>query len=119
MATATNRVYPSTVDEQMNVAATVHGISKDELIRGVHYGKEAPYGVGFPEDFIGYTSIHIIDAPADGINDGNLFVTYFQKDDTDPVELYKAVNADPDTIEQLTSGTEFDLAESHKLNKAQ
>jgi hypothetical protein len=87
-----------------------------DLVVGVDIGREAPRGVGKPEDFVGYTPIHMINDPADGINDGKKFVTYFEKDDTDPKEVYKATDADPSTLVKLTTGDEYDLAWSHRLN---
>ena len=114
---ADNRVYPSNTDEQANVAATVNSVAKADLVRGEHYGAEVPNGVGFADSFDGYTPIHIISSPSDGINDGAKYVTYFQKDSTDPAEFYKAVNADTSTLAQLTSGAEFDLASSKELNR--
>ena len=112
-----NRVYPSNTDEQANVAATLNSIAKSDLIRGTHYGLENPRGVGFPDSFDGYTPIHIIANPSDGINDGANFVTYFQKDGTSPAEFYKATNADTSTLSQLTSGAEFDLVSPKELNR--
>ena len=87
-----------------------------DLVEGVHIGSETPRGVGTPEDFAGYTPIHMINDPADGINDGKKFVTYFEKDSTDPKEVYKATEADPSTLAQLTTGAEFDLAWSKRLD---
>ena len=112
-----NRVYPSNTDEQANVAATLAGVSKSDLVRGTHYGLEEANGVGFPDSFDGYTPIHLIENPSDGINDGAKFVTYFQKDGTDPAEFYKAVNADTSTLAQLTSGAEFVLVSPKELNR--
>ena len=116
---ADNRVYHSNTDEQANVAATLNSVAKADLVRGQHYGSESPNGVqgSGPDSFSGYTPIHIINNPSDGINDGAKYVTYFQKDDTDPVEFYKAVNADSSTLAQLTSGAEFDLVSPKELNR--
>lgn len=86
-----------------------------DLVVGLDIGREEPRGVGTPDDFAGYTPIHMINDPADGINDGAKFVTYFEKDSTDPKEVYKATNADPSTLAQLTTGDEYDLAWSHRL----
>jgi len=116
---ADNRVYPSNTDEQANVAATLAGVSKSDLVRGTHLGAETPNGVqgSSPTSFDGYTPIHIINDPSDGINDGAKYVTYFQKDDTSPAEFYKAINADVSTLAQLTSGAEFDLVSPKELNR--
>lgn len=112
MSSGTNRTYPSNSAEQLNVAATVVGIDKAELVRGVHLGLEEPNGVGLPEDFEDYLPIHRIDNPADGINDGAKYVVYFQKEVAGAIKFYKAVNADPATLAELTSGPEYDLANS-------
>jgi len=116
---ADNRVYPSNTDEQANVAATLAGVSKSDLVRGTHLGAENPNGAqgSSPTSFDGYTPIHLINDPSDGINDGAKYVTYFQKDDTSPAEFYKAVNADVSTLAQLTSGAEFDLVSPKELNR--
>ena len=113
---ADNRVYPSNTDEQQNVAATLASVAKASLVRGEHFGAEVPNGVGGADSFDGYTPIHMINDPADGINDGKKFVTYFEKDSTDPKEVYKATEADPSTLAQLTTGAEFDLAWSKRLD---
>ena len=112
-----NRVYPSNTDEQANVAATVNSVDKGDLVRGTHLGTETANGVGFPDSFDGYTPIHMIDSPSDGINDGAKYVTYFQKDATDPVEFYKATDADTSTLAQLTEGSEYDLVSPKELNR--
>jgi len=93
-----------------------HSKDKADLVVGVDIGAETPRGVGKPADFVGYTPIHMINDPADGINDGKKFVTYFEKDATDPKEVYKATNADPSTLAKLTTGAEYDLAWSKRLN---
>jgi hypothetical protein len=93
-----------------------HDKAEADLVVGVDIGREEPRGVGTPDDFAGYTPIHMLNDPADGINDGKKFVTYFEKDDTDPKEVYKATEADPSTLAQLTTGEEYDLAWSHRLN---
>ena len=102
-------------DEAKRFMAGQASITEAELVEGEHIGREAPRGVGTPSDFEGYTPIHMINDPADGINDGTAFVTYLEKDDTDPKEVYKATNADPSTLVQLTTGAEFDLAWSKRL----
>ena len=114
---ADNRVYPSNTDEQKNVAATLASVDKASLVRGQHFGTETANGVGGADSFDGYTPIHMINEPSDGINDGAKYVTYFAKDSTDPKEFYKAINADTSTLAQLTSGAEFDLASSKELSR--
>jgi|TARA_R110001592_G_scaffold3160_3_gene17807 hypothetical protein len=116
---ADNRVYPSNTDEQKNVAATLAGVGKASLVRGSHFGVEDANGVqgSGPETFDGYTPLHIIDEPSDGINDGAKYVTYFQKDSSDPAEFYKATDADVTTLAQLTSGAEYDLVSPKELNR--
>jgi hypothetical protein len=116
---ADNRVYPSNTDEQKNVAATLASVEKGSLVRGTHFGGEEANGVqgSGPETFDGYTPIHLIDEPSDGINDGAKYVTYFQKDSSDPAEFYKATNADVTTLAQLTSGAEYDLVSPKELNR--
>jgi len=90
-----------------------------DLVEGVHIGSETANGVGTPADFDGYTPVHMINDPADGINDGKKFVTYFEKDSTDPKEVYKATDADPSTLAQLTTGAEYDLAWSKRLYRSE
>tara|TARA_B100001105_G_C22394560_1_gene446073 strand:- start:1470 stop:1814 length:345 start_codon:yes stop_codon:yes gene_type:complete len=107
---AENRVYPSNIDEQENVAATVNSVAKADLVREQHYGKETPGGVDAPHLFEDYTPIWRIDDPSDGINDDKDFVVYFEKDDVDPKEFYKATNSEFSSLTQLTTGTEYDLA---------
>lgn len=116
MPEAVNRTYPSTVEEQLNVAATVVGVSKEELVRGVHLGLEQPKGVALPGDptFAELLPIHRKDSPADGWNDGANFVVYFQKEVDGSMKFFKATNADPATITELTSGAEYELAVSHQ-----
>lgn len=92
-------LYPTTRQEALEIAAEIHGIPVDELIVGVHIGPEEPGGVGFASDFVDYKAFHKVDKPADGFNDGEKFVVYFTKDD----KVYKAVNADPSTLVELTS----------------
>lgn len=96
--------------------ATHHGVDASALVDGEHIGFEAPKGVGFPTDFEGYTPIHRVDSPADGWNDGADYVVYFEKDVDGSKQFWKATNADPATLVQLTTGDEFDLAVSHELN---
>ena len=106
----TNRVYPTADNVATWYADKSSSVSTaDDVAIGTHVGQEAPSGGGIPEDFEGYTPIHRIDSPSDGINDSADYVVYFQKDGTDPLDVYKATDADPSTIVQLTTGAEFDL----------
>jgi len=116
MPEAVNRTYPSTVEEQLDVAATVAGVSKDQLVRGVHLGPEQPNGVALPGDatFAEFLPIHRKDKPADGWNDGANFVVYFQKLVNEEIKFYKATNADPATIVELSSGAEYEFAVIHQ-----
>ena len=84
------------------------GMPGDADIRGT-IGKEAPEGVDPVSAFDGYTPIHRIDNPSDGINDAANYVVYF-KNESD--EFFKATNADFSTLTQLTSGAEFDLCQT-------
>ncbi|MDA8842073.1 hypothetical protein N9N08_00175 [bacterium] len=95
--------------------ATEHGIETSALVDGEHIGYEAPRGVGFPTDFEDYTPIHRVDSPADSWNDGTGYVVYFEKEVDGAKQFWKATDADPSTLAQLTSGDEFDLASSHEL----
>lgn len=102
-------------DNAKAFAARHHGIAVSDLVDGVHIGGLDNSGVDGADSFDGYTPIHMIESPADGINDGVGYVVYFQKDGTDPVEFYKATDADASTLVQLTSGAEYDLAYSKEL----
>jgi len=95
--------------------ATEHGIDASALVEGEHIGFEAPKGVGFPSDFVDYTPIHRVDSPSDGWNDDANYVVYFEKEVDGVKQFWKATNADPSTLVQLTTGEEFDLASSHEL----
>lgn len=116
MPEAVNRTYPSTVEEQLNVAATVAGVSKDQLVRGVHLGPAEPKGVALPGDasFADMLPIHRKDNPSDGWNDGANFVVYFQKEDGGSLKFFKAINANPATITELTTGAEYEFAITHQ-----
>jgi hypothetical protein len=92
-------IYPATREAALQLASDLHGIPVDELIVGVHIGPEEPGGVGFPSDFEDYKPFRRIDSPEDGFNDGEKFVVYFTKEE----KVYKAVNADPATLVELTS----------------
>lgn len=96
-------------EAQKALAAKLHGIAVEDLVVGVHIGPEEANGVGTIADFQGYTAILKVDNPTDGINDGAKYVTYFKKEG----KLYKAINADPSTLEELTSGAEYTLARKH------
>ena len=102
-------------DNAKAFAARRDGIDVSAVQEGVNIGPLEPAGVDGADSFAGYTPIHKIDNPSDGINDGASYVVYFQKDGTDPVEFYKAVNANASTLAQLTSGAEYDLAYSKEL----
>lgn len=116
MSEAVNRTYPSTVDAQLDIAASVNGIDKSALVRGVHLGFEQPRGVALPGDptFAELFPIHRKDSPTDGWNDGANFVVYFQKEVGGALKFYKAINADPATITELTSGAEYEFAITHQ-----
>jgi hypothetical protein len=113
---AVNRTYPSNSEQQLNVAATLNGIDKGSLVRGVHLGHEQPKGVALPGDpsFADMLPIHRVDRPTDGWNDGANFVVYFQKEVDGNLKFYKAINANPATITELTSGPEYTIAVEHK-----
>lgn len=120
MADATNRSYPdagayeSWYASKSGVAegAIVRdGMPSDADIRGT-IGKTTPGGVSPAGAFEGYTPIHKIDNPSDGINDGANYVVYFEDADSN---LWKATNADVSTLTQLTSGAEFDLCAPFRL----
>lgn len=116
MPEAVNRNYPSTEDAQLDLAASVAGVDKAQLVRGVHLGYAQPKGVALPDDptFAEMLPIHRIDSPTDGFNDGANYVVYFQKDVSGILHFYKATNADPATIAELTSGPEYQLAVEHQ-----
>lgn len=117
MPEATNRNYPDASSYE-SWYATKSGVAEgsitrdampgDEDIRGV-IGKASPGGVDPVSAFEGYTPIHRIDNPADGINDGANYVVYFKDADNN---FWKATNADSSTLAQLTSGAEFDLCQT-------
>jgi len=96
--------------------ATHHGIDVSALVEGEHIGFEAPKGVGFPEDFEGYTPMHRTDSPSDGWNDGANYVVYFEKEVDGVRQFWKATNADPATLVQLTTGDEYEFAVAHGWN---
>lgn len=96
---------------QKAFAAKLHSVAVEDLIVGVHIGPEESNGVGLPADFEGLTPFHKVDQPADGWNNDAKYVVYF-KDETG--SIFKAVNADPATITELTEGPEFDSVISYK-----
>jgi hypothetical protein len=98
--------------------ASHHGIDASALVEGEHIGFEASKGIGFPGDFEDYTPIHRVDSPADGWNDGVAYVVYFEKEVDGSKQFWKATDADPATLAQLTTGDEYDLAVSKQLRAA-
>lgn len=90
---------------QKEFAAKLHSIPVDQLVVGVHIGPEESNGVGLPEDFEGLAPFHQVSGPVDGWNDGAKYVVYFTNEEG---SVFKAVNADPATITELTEGPEFD-----------
>lgn len=92
-------------DAQKEFAAKLHGIAVDDLVVGVHIGPEESNGVGLPTDFEGLRPFHKVDSPADGWNDGAKYVVYFEDE---AGGVFKAVDADPSTIAELTEGPEFE-----------
>ena len=95
-------------DNAKAFAARRDGIDVSAVQEGVNIGSLEPAGVDGADSFVGYTPIHKIDNPSDGINDSANFVVYFSKDGQDPKELWKATDSDISTLVQLTSGTEYD-----------
>ena len=92
-------------EAQKAFAAKLHGVAVDDLVVGVHIGPEESNGVGLPEDFEGLRPFHKVDNPADGWNNGAKYVVYFENETGN---VFKAVNADPATITELTEGPEFE-----------
>lgn len=112
-----NRVYPDAGDVATWYNNKSNSVtSSGEVTVGVHVGKAQADGVNPPSSFVGYTPIHRIDNPADGINDAANYVVYFQKldDAGENLEVYKATNSDVSTLVKLTSGAEFDLIDPMK-----
>ena len=105
----TDRTYPAADGVDTWYAGKSSAVaSKDDVAIGTHVGPESAGGVSPESAFDGYTPIHLINSPADGINDSANYVVYFSKDDADPAELFKATDGDISTLVALTSGTEFD-----------
>jgi hypothetical protein len=110
MPDAVNRTYPSAdavADWYVSKSETVSSTS--DLVVGQHIGASAPGGVGKPADFEGLTPILRVDNPADGWNDGTPYVVYFIKTVDGSRQFWKATNADPSTLAELTSGDEYDF----------
>tara|TARA_B100000900_G_C20319053_1_gene609362 strand:+ start:291 stop:638 length:348 start_codon:yes stop_codon:yes gene_type:complete len=111
-----DRVYPAANDVATWYASKSNTISSaSDVTTGTHVGPAAPGGVTpDPSVWDDYKPIHKVDNPTDGWNDGKGYVVYFQKIGSDPLELYKATDADISTLQQLTVGDEFNLADSKK-----
>lgn len=114
VTTPTNRNYPDPANYEAWYAAKAgidpSAVQRDTVpstddVRGV-IGKAQPGGVSPITAFDGYVPIDRIDNPADGINDGANYVVFFIKE-SDGTH-WKAINADIDTLTQLTSGPEYD-----------
>jgi len=110
----TDRSYPS--DPATWYASKSSAVSSaSDVVVGQHVGPASAGGVTpDPSAWDGYTPIHRVDSPSDGWNDGKDYVVYFQKDGTDPLELYKSTNGDISTLQQLTAGDEYNLADTKK-----
>ena len=105
-----NRVYPEAGNVASWYASKSNAVSNaGEVVVGQHIGGSAPGGVGNPSDFEDYTPILRVDNPSDGWNNGQPYVVYFYKTVDGSRQLWKATNADPATLVQLTSGDEFDF----------
>lgn len=106
---ADERTYPNAGDVATWYANKSNAVSSSgEVTVGEHVGPATAGGVSPGSAFDGYTAVHRIDSPSDGINDSANFVVYFSKDGQDPKELWKATDSDVSTLVQLTSGTEYD-----------
>lgn len=105
----TDRTYPAADGVDTWYAGKSSSVSaSSDVVIGTHVGPATAGGVSPASSFDGYTPVHKIDSPTDGINDGKGYVVYFSKDDADPAELFKATDGDVSTLVALTSGTEFD-----------
>ena len=110
----TNRTYPAADGVDTWYAGKSSSVSaSDDVVIGTHVGPASAGGVSPGSAFDGYTAVHRLDDPADGINDSANYVVYFSKDDADPKELWKATDSDISTLVQLTSGTEYDTFYSY------
>ena len=110
----TDRTYPAAdgVDTWYAGKSSEVSASSDVVI-GTHVGPASAGGVSPGSAFDGYTAVHRLDSPSDGINDSANYVVYFSKDDAEPKELWKATDSDISTLVQLTSGTEYDTFYSY------
>lgn len=114
-----NRVYPNANDVPTWYANKSNVVSSaSDVTVGEHIGPTSPGGVSPASAFDGYTAVHRIDNPSDGINDSADFVVYFSKDGADPKELWKATDADVSTLVKIESGAEhtsyYDFTNGHK-----
>ncbi len=105
-----NRTYPDAGDVATWYANKSNAVSSaSEVNVGEHIGPASSGGVTANASvWSGYTAVHRIDNPSDGINDSANYVVYFKKEGTDPVELWKATDADSSTLVKLESGAEYD-----------
>lgn len=105
-----DRVYPEAGNVANWYASKSNAVSSaGEVSIGTHIGPASAGGVTSDVTaWADYTAVHRIDNPSDGINDSADYVVYFRKEGTDPVELWKATNADSSTLVKLESGTEYD-----------
>ena len=111
-----DRVYPEAGNVANWYADKSNTISSSgDVTVGTHVGPASAGGVTpDPSVWDEYKPIHRVDNPSDGWNNGKDYVVYFQKIGTDPLELYKATNADISSLQILTVGDEFNLADSKK-----
>ena len=105
----TDRTYPAADGVDTWYAGKSSSVSaSSDVVVGTHVGPATAGGVSPASAFDGYTAIHRVDSPSDGINDGKDYVVYFSKDGADPKELFKATNGDISSLAALTSGAEYD-----------
>ena len=110
----TDRTYPAADGVDTWYAGKSSEVSaSSDVVVGTHVGPASAGGVSPGSAFDGYTAVHRLDSPSDGINDSANYVVYFSKDDADPKELWKATDSDISTLVQLTSGTEYDTFYSY------
>ena len=110
----TDRTYPAADGVDTWYAGKSSSVSaSSDVVIGTHVGPASAGGVSPGSAFDGYTAVHRLDSPSDGINDSANYVVYFSKDDADPKELWKATDSDISTLVQLTSGTEYDTFYSY------
>ena len=105
-----NRTYPDAGNVATWYANKSNAVSSSSEVNvGEHIGPASSGGVTANASvWSGYTAVHRIDNPSDGINDSANYVVYFKKEGTDPVELWKATDADSSTLVKLESGAEYD-----------